>query len=194
MAAKNAPGRAGPADGASSAALVTTNPAETGNPAADREDDADALPPTAPGGGVVETGKQDVSTHQGHRSGSDAALRPSGYSRRPARLVSGCQARQRAPGMQGPRVTSAFGTCAKVVLCVRSFCLASRPASGHHRIPRGCPSMERGFCVSGPFNAAGSRGIRPSWQHRCHQRTEEGSSERSAGDRDRNISTGSGRP
>jgi len=50
------PLRAGPADGASSAAVVTTNPAETGNPTADREDDADALPPTAPGGGVAEMG------------------------------------------------------------------------------------------------------------------------------------------
>ena len=41
---------------------------------------------------------------------------------------------------------------AKVELCVRSSCLASRPASRRKLgLPSGSPSVSRGFCVSGPF-------------------------------------------
>lgn len=45
---------------------------------------------------------------------------------------------------------------AKVELCVRSSCLASRPAYRRELgLPSGSPSVSRGFCVSGPFRADG---------------------------------------
>lgn len=102
------------------------------------------------------------------RGGQDRAVdssegcRPSGGSRKKFAAFRGSSTSEAAaaPLQAGSATPLPFprepAGGAKVELCVRSSCLASRPASRRELgLPSGSPSVTRGFCVSGPFRADG---------------------------------------